>query len=186
MKTNIGKKLSENEICPEDLIAGQNEAYMNDIKKLKKKIKFFVEVSCPSCSEKKNIFAFRKYGFSFRKCKKCETIYMSPRPSEKIMEEYYSDSENYKYWAKYIFPRSEKQRKNKIHKLWLNRIKKTILKYNCNHNSLLEIGSGFGTFGELVAADPFFDKYVGIEPTPELAAVCKEKNLKIVKKKLKM
>ena len=51
---------------------------------------------------------------------------MSPRPSEKQMAEYYANSENYEYWSKFIFPLSEKTRKNNIHKLWLSRIKRII------------------------------------------------------------
>ena len=52
------------------------------------------------------------------------------------------------------------------------------------HKSLLEIGSGYGTFGNLVITSNFFSKYLGIEPTPELSEVCKERKLKIINKKV--
>lgn len=180
----IGKKISEKELCPPHLLKNQMLAYKRDIKKLQKNKEFFVKINCPACGSSKKDFKFKKYGFSFQICRICETIFMSPRPSEKQMAEYYANSENYEYWSKFIFPLSEETRKNNIHKLWLSRIKRIIKTEKTKHNSLLEVGSGFGTFGSLVKSDDFFKKYVGLEPSPELYKVCKKKKLDVLNKKL--
>ena len=184
MTIDIGKKIKKTDLCPSALLKLQEKAYAIDIKKLQKKIKSFEEISCPACNSKKSKNFFKKYSFNFKLCQKCKTIFMSPRPSQKIMDEYYSNSENYKFWAKYIFPKSEKIRKNEIHKLWIERIITYIKKFKLKHKSLLEIGSGYGTFGNLVITSNFFSKYLGIEPTPELSEVCKERKLKIINKKV--
>ena len=83
-----------------------------------------------------------------------------------------------------FFLNLKKIRKNEIHKLWIERIITYIKKFKLKHKSLLEIGSGYGTFGNLVITSNFFSKYLGIEPTPELSEVCKERKLKIINKKV--
>ena len=181
---DIGKKIKKTDLCPSDLLTLQEKAYLKDIENLKKQKKFFVEVNCPACKadNKKNIF--EKYSFKFQICKNCETIFMSPRPTQKIMDSYYQNSENYKFWAENIFPKSESIRKNSIHKLWIRRIISYIKKYNLSHKSIIEVGSGYGTFGDLTITSKFFREYVGIEPTPELSKVCRNRNLKIINKKV--
>lgn len=179
---DIGKKISEKDICPDDLLRGQEQAYMRDIKNLQKQKKQFVKVNCPACASKNFFFVFKKYDFSFQECNICKTIFMSPRPSKKLMSEYYQDSENYKYWAKFIFPRSEKVRKDNIHKLWLSRIKKYLK--NKTGSSILEVGSGFGTFGSLIRKDKTFKSYVGLEPSKELFDICIKKGLDVKNLKL--
>ena len=53
-----------------------------------------------------------------------------------------------------------------------------------SHKSIIEVGSGYGTFGDLTITSKFFREYVGIEPTPELSKVCRNRNLKIINKKV--
>lgn len=183
-KIDIGQRISEKDLCPEELLQNQIEAYMRDIKKLQRKKDSFVKVNCPACNSKHYDYEFKKYDFSFQRCKICQTIFMSPRPTSKIMAEYYSNSENYQYWSKYIFPISDKVRKNHIQKLWYSRIKSYVENKNKKHKSLLEIGSGFGTFGSLVSSSNFFYEYVGIEPSPELYLECKSKGLSVFNERL--
>jgi hypothetical protein len=71
----INEPLSEKELCPEDLLAGQEAAFARDIKKLQSRRNEFVEISCPACFQTFSQHAFEKYGFSFRACQVCKTIY---------------------------------------------------------------------------------------------------------------
>ena len=120
-KIDIGQRISEKDLCPEELLQNQIEAYMRDIKKLQRKKDSFVKVNCPACNSKHYDYEFKKYNFFLKKSKIFLIIFMSPRPTSKIMAEYYSNSENYQYWSKYIFPLSDKVRKNHIQKLWYSR-----------------------------------------------------------------
>ena len=119
---SIGPRLSESELCPDDLLREQEKAFERDIERLQSRSDQFVTVSCPACPADLSTPAFEKYGFKFLSCASCQTIFMSPRPSEEIMASYYANSENYAYWAKYIFPASEVSRREKIHKPWLARV----------------------------------------------------------------
>ena len=121
-KNALGERLSEHELCPDDLLAGQEAAFERDVARLHSRASEFVEVACPACAGTRGLRAFEKLGFSFKSCPACATVYMSPRPSVAVMSDYYASSENYAYWAKHIFPASEASRREKIHKPWLERV----------------------------------------------------------------
>lgn len=180
----LGQRLSEKELCPEDMLAGQEAAFARDIERLHKRHDEFVEVSCPACAADDSTAAFEKYGFSFRSCKACRTIYMSPRPSPAVMADYYANSENYAYFAKYIFPASEESRREKMHKPRLERILDYCTRYNVPRGTLLEVGPGFGTFAEVATRSNSFKRVVGIEPTPEMAAACRARGVEVIEKRI--
>lgn len=178
------RPLSEQELCPDRLLLGQEVAFGRDIKNLQKNKKSFVPVSCPACKNLSSNLYTKKCGFIYQQCKICETIYMSPRPPVKIMEKYYKNSENYKYWAKYIFPFSEKARREKISYPWLKYLVKFCRTYKVQRNFLIEIGSGFGTFSALAQEKKAFKKVVAIEPTPQMADACRQKGVKVLQESL--
>lgn len=184
MITQLGERLSEKELCPDDLLAGQEAAFARDIERLHQRFDDFVEVCCPACGKTASKVKFEKFGFSFRSCFSCETLYMSPRPSPEVMADYYSNSENYAFWAKYIFPASEATRREKIHKPWLERVIAYCDRFSVRRGALLEVGPGFGTFAELANASKAFDQVIAIEPTPEMAAACRERGVHVIEKRI--
>jgi|AntAceMinimDraft_16_1070373.scaffolds.fasta_scaffold07335_3 2-polyprenyl-3-methyl-5-hydroxy-6-metoxy-1,4-benzoquinol methylase/ribosomal protein S27E len=174
------KNLSENEIRPTDLLKGQVEVMMKDINKLLRYKDKFVNVSCPACNTKKSINLYKKYGLNYVECQNCKTIYINPRPTPDILEKFYTNSENYDYWNKYIFPASEQIRKEKIFTPRVDKVIKYCDKFNINKDSILEVGAGFGTFCETMKKRGSFKKIVGIEPTPNLANTCRKKGIEII------
>lgn len=76
----LGSALSEKELCPDDLLAGQEAAFARDIGRLQARRSEFVEVDCPACGSAARRPAFSKLGFAFASCLGCETIYMTPAP----------------------------------------------------------------------------------------------------------
>ena len=180
----LGEPLSEKELCPDSLLAEQEAAFARDIERLYLRRSEFVNVCCPACSAPSASFAFEKYGFSFQSCDDCRTIYMSPRPSPAVMSDYYSNSENYAYWAEHIFPASEVSRREKIHKPWLTRVADYCDRFNIRKGTLIEVGPGFGTFSELAAASGLFGDVIAIEPTPEMAASCRTRGVNVIEKRI--
>lgn len=181
---DIGDPLSEKELCPDELLAEQEAAFERDIQRLQARSSEFVEVRCPACESDVATEAFEKFEFLFRRCSACRTIYMSPRPSESVMADYYAQSENYAIWANRIFPASEASRREKIHKPWLERITKYCEEFQIERGTLLEVGPGFGTFSSLALDSGRFDKVVAVEPTPELASACRERGVEVIEKRV--
>lgn len=180
----LGVPLSEKELCPEDLLAGQEAAFARDIERLHARSGEFLEVSCPGCNRNDANFAFEKFGFKFDSCRQCGTIYMSPRPSPAVMTDYYSSSENYAYWAKYIFPVSEASRREKIHKPWLERVVGFCNRHGIRTGTLVEVGPGFGTFASVATESGKFARVIAVEPTPEMAKACRDRGVLVIQKRV--
>lgn len=181
---SIGVPLSESELCPPNLLSEQEAAFQRDIARMLARRNEFVAEPCPACNSNATNPAFEKFGFSFSRCANCETIYMLPRPSEAVMADYYSNSENYAYWAKHIFPTSESTRREKIHKPWLDRISELCERYGVTKGRLVEVGPGFGTFAALASQSSQFKEVVGIEPTPEMAEACRSRGVTVIEKRI--
>jgi 2-polyprenyl-6-hydroxyphenyl methylase/3-demethylubiquinone-9 3-methyltransferase len=180
----LGAPLSEKELCPEDLLAGQEAAFARDIARLHKRSGEFVEVPCPACASANATFAFRKFDFAFQRCGECRTLYMSPRPSEVVMSDYYANSENYAYWAEHIFPSSEAARREKIQKPWLERVVGYCDQFGIPRRTLLEVGPGFGTFCQAAIESGQFERVLAVEPTPQMAAACRARGVEVIEKRI--
>lgn len=176
--------LSEKELCPQELLAGQEAAFERDIARLQARRAEFAEVACPACGQGGHEQAFTKYGFAFRSCPGCKTLYMSPRPSEAVMQAYYADSENYRFWAQHIFPASEAVRREKLHRPWLGRVADYCRRFAVPQGTLLEVGPGFGTFAALAQESGLFARVVAVEPTPELAQACRERGVEVIESRI--
>lgn len=170
------------DISPSELEKAQAERFVRDVKRLLGYSKKFVHVHCPACSTDKPRKIFEKYSLDFTECKECGTIYINPRPTHEILKIYYSKSENYEYWNKYIFPASEKARRKNIFKPRVERVLDICTKYKVGRDTLLEVGTGFGIFCEEVKKTGVFKNVIGIEPVPELADTCRKKGIEIIEK----
>jgi len=171
--------MKENEIRPQSLVKRQKQVFLEDAKMLANKKNEFIDVACPACGSNGSEPVFQKQGFGYVSCKNCETIYINPRPTKEILAQYYANSKNYEFWNKFIFPASEKVRKEKIFSPRAARVIEACKECGVNTNFLLEVGSGFGTFCEEVKRHGLFKRIAGVEPTPDLAETCRKKGIEV-------
>lgn len=174
------ENLSEAQIRPLGLVKKQKKFLLHDIKRLQSKSNYFIFVNCPGCNSRKFKLIFSKNKFRYVECQKCKTFFMNPRPAPKILEWFYKESVNYKFWNDFIFPASENARREKIIIPRIDKLLDLMKKYNLNRNSLIEIGSGFGTFAYELSKRNLFKKIVCVEPTPSLASSCRKRNLEVI------
>ncbi len=178
------KKLSESELCPPDLLPEQERAYERDVERLLlARHDEFVQVTCPACGSRSANAEFTKYGLNFMRCVNCRTIYVSPRPSETVLADYYQNAESYQFWAAEIFPASEAARREKLHIPWYDRIREYCATHGVNTGTLVEIGAGFGTFCSVAQDTGDFKRIIAVEPTPGLARHCRERGLEVYEKR---
>src|SRR5512133_2631310 len=95
---------TENDIRPKDLMKLKEPALEHDKQFLRDKRHLFVSCVCPACDSDDPVAWGEKEGFKYAKCRNCATVYMNPRATEDILEEFYKQSQNYEFWNKYIFP----------------------------------------------------------------------------------
>lgn len=172
--------LKENDIRPDELMKGQAERFENDIARMMSRQDEFVDASCPACGTDDAKPRFTKYGLRYVECSRCETMYITPRPSPEVLDYYYENSENYEYWNNFIFPASENVRMERIFRPRAQRLAQTIERFGVSRSMLLEVGSGFGTFAEAVRDINLFERIVAVEPTPDLAQTCREKGFEVI------
>ncbi|HEY9691118.1 MAG TPA: class I SAM-dependent methyltransferase [Oculatellaceae cyanobacterium] len=172
--------LKESEIRPDELMKAQAERLANDVQRLLQYKDDFISVNCPACAANNFAQLYTKYGIQFVLCQECETIYANPRPKPEHLDEYYSKSENYAYWNKYIFPASEAARREKIFKPRVQKVIDICQRFNIPTNTLLEVGTGFGIFCEEIQKLGVFQRVIGVEPTPDLAETCRNRGIEII------
>lgn len=160
----------------------QAERFAADVRRLLERRDSFLDVPCPACGSARTDTAFEKYGLTYVSCTRCETMYVNPRPTPKVLAEYYTTSENYAYWSRYIFPASEKARRENIFRPRAERVREICGRYNLQTDVLLEVGAGFGTFCEEMRRTGLFRHVIAVEPTPDLARTCRDKGLEVIEK----
>jgi 2-polyprenyl-3-methyl-5-hydroxy-6-metoxy-1,4-benzoquinol methylase len=171
---------NENDIRPTDLLEGQLTAMTIDIGRLLVNADKFVHINCPACDNPESKAKYQKYGLHFVECIKCSTVFTNPRPTDKVLEDFYKHSVNYAYWNTFIFPKSELARRKSIFAPRVDRTIEFCGKYGVPTNSLLEIGAAFGTFCEEMKSRKLFDRIVAVEPTPNLAETLRNKNIEVI------
>lgn len=171
---------NENDIRPAGLLEDQNVSKLCDIGRLLLRRKEFVSVPCPACESLDFTKKYEKYGLDYLLCLKCETVYISPRPSPAVLEDCYRDSEVYAYWNKYIYPASEKARRKKLYIPRVDRVLEICERHRVATDSILEVGAAFGTFCTEMRSRNRFRRIVAIEQTPDLAGTCRQKGLETV------
>jgi len=174
--------LKEDEIRPEHLKERHAKIFSNDLRWLLQFKNQFVYVNCPACNSTSYVDMFQKQEINYVTCSNCETMYINPRPNAELLENYYLESENYKYWKKYIFLSSEDIRRDKIFRPRVERIENFCRKYKIKKDVLLEVGPGFGTFCAEVQKRRLFKKVIGVESKPDLAQKCRERGIEIIEK----
>lgn len=177
---SVNDKLAEQDIRPSELMHAQHIAMISDIGRLLFKRKEFVTVSCPACGSDQFGYQFEKRGFDYVECRECQTLYINPRPGPEVLQWFYRESENYAYWNKFIFPASEKARRERIVVPRVNQVLALCQKYGVRTTSLLEVGAGFGTFCIEIQERQRFKRIVAVEPTPDLAKSCRDKGIETI------
>lgn len=175
-------KIKETDIRPDNLRSGQIAALQADVARMVSRRSEFVKVLCPACGASECNQRWEKYSLCYVECEQCKTVYVNPRPSPKILEWFYKDSENYRYFADKIFPASEAVRRENIVRPRLDRILEICERYKIQRDVMVEIGSGFGTFCEEAMISKAFEEVIAVEPTPELARACRARGINVVDK----
>lgn len=172
--------LREADIRPDELRAGQEAAFAEDIRRLMARRNEFIRVGCPACDNDDATPRFRKFDMHFVECRRCRTIYANPRPTPALLAEYYTTSQNYAYFSRHIFPASEEHRRTGILRPRVRRLRTLLERHGGAHRTLLEVGAGFGTFQQELRDAGLFERVIAVEPTPDLAETCRRRGLEVI------
>ncbi|MFA7083350.1 MAG: class I SAM-dependent methyltransferase [Arcobacteraceae bacterium] len=169
-------KIQEYDIRPEKLLNYNREIlYHDDIKNFNKKFgnKFKVLKECPACGSKNFYKLFEKDTFKFQNCAKCSTLFVSPRPNNKQLSWWYTNSEQAKH-ANTILELTQEKRKE----LYKIRVDKFLQRMqDSKPKNILEFGCGNGITIELLKERDSNLNITGIDLSPSAIESCKKKGI---------
>jgi len=175
--------MKEFEIRPKQLFEDYLKISKDDIKVFFSDHDSFENVSCPACNIDNSRFAFKKHGFSYRICNECYSLFVSPRPTKIMIEDFYRKSNSSKFWAERFFPETAEARRKKIFKPRAQLVSELVSRIEVPHPiSLVDVGAGFGIFLEEVKKTGVFSEILAIEPSVDLAQCCREKGIQVIQK----
>lgn len=174
--------MKETDIRPEALFQRYLEMVEAEARALARQTKAFVLVPCPACGAAPGAPVLEKFGFTFRECPDCGSLYSSPRPSAAQIAAYYRDAESVKYWSTHFFRETAEARREKMFRPRASLVAELFGEDGRPHGRLVDIGAGYGLFLEEIVKQGTFKEVLGIEPAPNLAAVCRGKGFTVVEK----
>jgi len=137
-----------------------------------------IDLPCPACGSEQVNTAFDKGGFGYIQCQGCNTLYQSPRPTIEAFEQFYIDSPSSNYWAEIFFPKIAEARRELIFKPRVNQISEYCDTNNISHNTVIDVGAGYGIFLEEWKIKHPENSVYAVEPGAKLADTCREKGIK--------
>lgn len=145
----------------------------------------FLDVACPACASQRQAPAFEKLGMRYVSCEACQSLYLSPRPSPEMFAAYYRDAESVKFWGTDYFKVTAEARREKMFRPRAQLVAQLADRFGAPHTgALVDVGAGYGIFLEEAAKLARFGAVLGIEPAPNLAAICRAKGFSVIEKAL--
>lgn len=137
----------------------------------------FLDINCPACGSRDNIFEFEKLKFRYVSCKDCSTLFVSPRPALSALKDFYTKSSSASFWVNQFFKPVTEARREKI---FVPRAKYICETLNPDKEWIIgDIGSGFGLFLEELRKILPENRYIAIEPHQAMADICQGKKLEL-------
>jgi len=172
--------MKEQDIRPHDLFERYLQLSAKDAQELLKSSDKFVDVCCFGCNSLDKKVVFKKNGFTFNKCCECNTLYCSPRPSLKQLEDFCTSSISSHFWVKEFFPVVSQVRREKLFKPKAKAIYEMFTKMKVDPQTICDIGAGCGILLEELSYYWRLAKLRAIEPGKEFAVVCRKKGFEVL------
>ena len=98
------------------------------------------QTNCPGCGSIAAKKAFEKSGLDYVECSNCASVYTSPRPSSRDIENFYRTSTSLAYWRQHLLPPSREARREKIFRPQAEWLLDTLDRYSGGVSSALAVG----------------------------------------------
>mgnify|MGYP001245340333 FL=1 len=133
----------------------------------------FIDIACPSCDENGKS-AFSKYGFNHKICKKCNTLYCSPRPNEDLLKLFYNEWDSPKMWTKVLLS-SDSERNLFQYQPRVDELIKLMKNNNSKGGGIaIDIGAGAGTFALCLKNSKYFSNVIALDLSDDCVKICKK------------
>lgn len=110
----VSDEYNELDLKPSDLLKEYIQMTQADVSQLLANPAGLKTCFCPGCDSRDARPAFRKFGLQYQECAACKTLYISPRPDDKALNNYYANAGARIFWRDRLSKSTDKKRKEKI------------------------------------------------------------------------
>lgn len=117
--------LEEKEIRPPSLFSKLRELSIEDAQTYFGDRSKLVDVPCPACGSTGKRPVFEKSAFQYQQCDRCKSVFVSPRPAQRGLAEYYRNSRASQFRVEHFAKETVQARRFHIlrsHANWLGRL----------------------------------------------------------------
>ena len=173
--------MREADIRPADLFNQYLELCREDAARFFADTSQFMQVPCPACGAERSEFGLEKSGFRYDVCADCGSLYANPRPRPAAIADYYQNSAAVAFWSTHFFRQTAEARRVRMFRPRAHLVAEWADRLGLSAEArFADIGAGYGIFLEEVAALGRFATVTGVEPAPNLAAICRDKGFAII------
>lgn len=110
----IFDEYNELDLKPSELLEKYIQMTAEDVQNFLVRAQSLKECACPGCGSKNAQNAFKKLSMQFKECEECQTLYISPRPDDETLHNYYKQSPSKIFWKEKLLKATGQKRKEKI------------------------------------------------------------------------
>lgn len=187
----VSSGLNEADIRPPALMSEFKRLSIHDAAEYFASPEKRVAVPCPACDSGDAQPVFNRYDFIYNRCRQCGSVYVSPRPSDAALTEYYALSRASRFRVEHFSRDTAKARRYHLlqsHANWMgqifdetgNREARAYADLNTYSPEIFDEMRGLGLFDTLYSIDPLLPPESAAQPpvttvafdgAPELGAV---------------
>jgi hypothetical protein len=156
--------LREFEIRPQD---GFNEYVAllgHDITRIFGRERGVLLTRCPACGAADAEPGFEKLGFQYLRCSFCRSLYVSPRPTEEMLQAFYTESRAIEFWNSTLARQTADARQEHIFQPRAAWVVATAESHGHLGGTFVDYHSKYWTFLESMVAMGGFEQYVTMSP----------------------
>ncbi|HAZ03482.1 MAG: SAM-dependent methyltransferase [Bacteroidetes bacterium GWF2_42_66] len=170
--------MKESEIRPKELFQKYLELSGKDAESFDNST--FEKVNCIACDSSESKLKILKNGFDYQICTDCGTVFCSPRPTIKDLNNFYWNSKSAKFWFEEFLPKVEESRREKIFKKKALQLFSTIKEKGISISNLCDVGAGSGIFLEELKKIRDDISYYAIEPGQVSSKIIADKGFPVL------
>ena len=157
-KVVIFDEYNEIDFKPSKLLHRYFQLAEKDIKRYLIEGQKMLDSVCPGCQGKQTLSSFQKFGLEYVECANCHTLYVTPRPDDFALQEFYTRSEARKFWHEELTKATRRKRKEKIMKPRIQWIVDSTQEYLPDSEHIVDINTNQYGYIEELLENTFFRK----------------------------
>jgi len=154
----------QSDFKPSDLFKQYMQMLSSDIFRFLVDGQKLTETPCPACASASSQKIFERYRLTYRQCQACDTLYISPRPSDEQINHFYVNAPSCRFWREQLSEASRVKRSEKIIKPRLEWVLDSVTEYFPHAKHWVDIHAAQWRYVQAMAEAPMFSQKTLINP----------------------